>query len=188
MIEDDDISLFRSEMKGIKPIAYDKAEIGQKPKDKLLINKLRENANNSFTKEQIVDGLSDQFVIDVEPEEFLYWARSGMQDAQMRRLKAGQIAYDGSIDLHGMTVDQSRHLIWEFIEEATKREIRCVRVTHGKALRKDKAKPIIKSYINTWLRQHPQVLGFCSCQPKHGGTGAVYILLRRHLLEGRDKE
>lgn len=188
MIEDDDISLFRSVMKGIKPIAYDKAEIGRKPKDRVHINKLKENAGNPFTKDQIVDGLSDQFVIDVEPEEFLNWAKSGIQDAQMRRLKAGQIAFEGSIDLHGMTVDQSRHLIWEFIEAATHREIRCVRVTHGKALRKDKAKPIIKSYINTWLRQHPQVLGFCSCLPKHGGTGAVYILLRRHQLEGRDED
>ncbi|UYZ82997.1 Smr/MutS family protein [Entomomonas sp. E2T0] len=187
MAKDDDISLFRAEMKGVKPIKYDKADISKKTKDKLQIKTLKENAANTLTKENIIDGLSDQFVIDVEPEEFLYWANNGVQESQMRRLKAGQIPFAGSIDLHGLTVDQSRKLLWEFLDEATKLEIRCVRVTHGKALRKDKSKPIIKSYINTWLRQHPQILGFCSCQPKHGGTGAVYIILKRTMLEGRDE-
>ena len=40
---------------------------------------------------------------------------------------------------------------------------------------------------DSWLRQHPQVLGFTSCLPKHGGTGAVYVMLRRTMLEGRDE-
>lgn len=187
MINDDDISLFKQQMQGVKPIKYDKVDLNKKTKNKQQLKVLRENAANSLTKENIVDGLSDQFVIDVEPEEFLYWASNGVQEAQMRRLKAGQIPFAGSIDLHGLTVEQSRQLLWDFLDEATKLEIRCVRVTHGKALRKDKSKPILKSYLNTWLRQHPQILGFCSCQPKHGGTGAVYILLKRNMLEGREE-
>jgi len=45
----------------------------------------------------------------------------------------------------------------------------------------------IKSHVNTWLRQHPQVLGFTSCLPRHGGTGALYVVLKRTMLEGRDE-
>lgn len=187
MTEDKDFSLFKAEVQGVKPIKYDRAETGKKPKDRLQVNILRKNASNSLVKEIVVDGLSDQFVIDVEPEEFLYWSKNGVQESQMHRLKAGQIAFEGSIDMHGLIVDQARNLLWEFLDEATRLEVRCVRVTHGKALRKDKSKPIIKSYVNTWLRQHPQVLGFSSCQAKHGGTGAVYILLKRTMLEGRDE-
>lgn len=187
MIEDKDFSLFRFELTGVKPIKYDKADIGRKTRDPEFIKKRRQFASHLTNKGTVMEGLSDQFVIDVMPEEFLYWAATGIQDSQMRRLKAGQINFEGSIDLHGMTVNQSRELIWEFIAEAAKRQIRCIRVTHGKALRKDKSKPIIKSYVNTWLRQHPQVLGFSSCLAKHGGTGAVYILLKRTLLEGRDE-
>lgn len=184
---DDDISLFRSEMKNVKPIKQDKVDLGNKPKDKKQLKILRENATNALSKENIVDGLSDQFIIDVEPEEFLFWSNNGVSNSQMRQLKAGQISFSGSIDLHGLTIEQSRKLVSEFLEEATKIEVRCVRVTHGKALRKDKSKPILKSYLNTWLRQHPQVLGFSSCLPKHGGTGAVYILLKRTMLDGRDE-
>ena len=46
---------------------------------------------------------------------------------------------------------------------------------------------LFKSHVNTWLRQHPQVLGFTSCQAKHGGAGAVYVMLKRTMMEGRDE-
>lgn len=60
-------------------------------------------------------------------------------------------------------------------------------MTHGKAVRLEGKRPMIKSHVNTWLRQHAQVLGFCSCQAKHGGAGAVYVMLKRTMMEGRDE-
>ena len=132
--------------------------------------------------------MSDQFVIDVGAEDELYWARDGVQDGQMRKLKAGQVAFEGSLDLHGMTVEKARETLWAFFAEAARMEVRCVRVTHGKAARTDGKRPMIKSHVNTWLRQHPQVLGFTSCLAKHGGTGAVYVLLKRTMMEGRDED
>ncbi len=67
----------------------------------------------------------------------------------MRKLKAGQIAFEGSLDLHGMTVEKARETLWEFLAEAAKLEVRCVRVTHGKAARLDGKRPLIKSHVNT---------------------------------------
>src|SRR5699024_9240257 len=101
-------------------------------------------------------------------------------------MKAGQIAFEGSLDLHGMSVERARKNLREFLAEALRVEIRCVRVTHGKAARLAGKKPMIKSHVNTWLRQQKKVLGFTSCTARHGGTGAVYVLLKRHMLEGRD--
>ena len=86
-----------------------------------------------------------------------------------------------------MTVEKAREQLWDFIAEAIRLEVRCVRVTHGKAARLDGKRPLIKSHVNTWLRQHPQVLGFTSCLPRHGGTGALYVVLKRTMLEGRDE-
>lgn len=151
----------------VKPITHDRAETGKVRSNREQIATRRSNAtlNNDSTR---VDGLSDQFVIDVGAEDELYWARDGVQDAQMRKLKAGQIPFEGSLDLHGMTVEKAREQLWEFIAEATRLEVRCVRVTHGKAARLDGKRPLIKSHVNTWLRQHPQVLGFTSCLPRHG--------------------
>ena len=184
-MQDDDFSLFQAELRGVKPLKYDRADTGKPKADRKQFNTLRQAATIS-QGETKVDGLSDQFVIDVGAEDALYWAANGMQEGQMRKLKLGQIPFDGSLDLHGMSVEKARDTLWEFLAEATKLEIRCVRVTHGKAVRMDGRKPMIKSHVNTWLRQHPQVLGFSSCLAKHGGTGAVYIILKRTMMDGRD--
>jgi DNA-nicking Smr family endonuclease len=185
-MQDDDFSLFKSEVKGVKPIRHDRADTGKAKVDRKQLNNLRQAAtvrSNATT----VDGLSDQFVIDVGPEDDLHWARDGVQESQMRKLKLGQIGFEGSLDLHGMTVEKARETLWAFLAEAVRFEVRCVRVTHGKAVRLDGKKPMIKSHVNTWLRQHAQVLGFTSCQPRHGGAGAVYVMLKRTMLEGRDE-
>ncbi|HRY16587.1 MAG TPA: Smr/MutS family protein, partial [Candidatus Competibacteraceae bacterium] len=39
--------------------------------------------------------------------------------------------------------------------------------------------PILKQKVNHWLRQRDEVLAFCSARAIDGGTGAVYVLLRR---------
>ena len=162
-MQDDDFSLFQSAVRGVRPISHDRADTGKPKTDRQRLNTLRQAATVR-TDAIKVDGLSDQFVIDVGAEDELYWAR------------------------HGMTVEKARETLWAFFAEAARMEVRCVRVTHGKAARTDGKRPMIKSHVNTWLRQHPQVLGFTSCLAKHGGTGAVYVLLKRTMMEGRDED
>jgi len=186
-MQDDDFSLFRNEIRGVKPIKTEHADVGKPKTDRKNLAKLRQAASVRSDATITVDGLSDQFVIDVGPEDTLSWARDGVQEGQMRKLKLGQISFEGSLDLHGMSVELARETMWEFLAEATKLEIRCVRITHGKAVRLDGKRPMIKSHVNTWLRQHPQVLGFTSCLAKHGGAGAVYVMLKRTMMEGRDE-
>ncbi|TWI52786.1 DNA-nicking Smr family endonuclease [Pseudomonas duriflava] len=185
-MSEDDFSSFANEMRGVQRLVHDRADTGKPRTDRRQIAERRAAAQVS-NQTTTVDGLSDQFIIDVGAEDELYWARNGVQDTQIRKLKAGQVPFDGSLDLHGMTVEKARITLWDFLAEATRFEIRCVRITHGKAARLDGRRPLIKSHVNTWLRQHPQVLGFVSCQPRHGGTGAVYVLLKRTMLEGRDE-
>ncbi|WP_137817790.1 Smr/MutS family protein [Pseudomonas sp. 2FG] len=185
-MQDDDFSLFKSEIRGVKPIQHDRADTGKPKADRARIATLRQAATVREGALK-VDGLSDQFVIDVGPEDALNWARDGVQEGQMRKLKLGQIGFEGSLDLHGMSVEKARDTLWEFLAEAAKLEVRCVRITHGKAVRLDGKRPMLKSHVNTWLRQHPQVLGFTSCLPKHGGTGAIYLMLKRTMLDGRDE-
>jgi DNA-nicking Smr family endonuclease len=187
IMQDDDFSLFRSEIRGVKPIKTEHADVGKPKTDRKNLAKLRQAATVRSDATITVDGLSDQFVIDVGPEDMLYWARDGVQEGQMRKLKLGQISFEGSLDLHGMSVEMARETMWEFLAEAAKLEVRCVRITHGKAVRLDGKRPMIKSHVNTWLRQHQQVLGFASCVARHGGAGAVYVILKRTMMEGRDE-
>ena len=104
-MQDDDFSLFQSAVRGVRPIRHDRAEIGKARSNREQIATRRSNATVSNETAR-VDGLSDQFVIDVGAEDELYWARDGVQDGQMRKLKAGQVPFEGSLDLHGMNVER----------------------------------------------------------------------------------
>ena len=125
------------------------------------------------------DGLSDEIKQLVDSEETLLYAANGVQLSTMKKLKQGHTPWQQGLDLHGFSIDQARDDLSLFIRDAYRAGSRCVLVVHGKALSADGTPPVIKSYVNDWLRQFPQVLAFVSAQPRDGGTGAVYVLLKQ---------
>ncbi|WP_207063130.1 Smr/MutS family protein [Motiliproteus sp. SC1-56] len=129
--------------------------------------------------EGVSSGLSDALCSPVSSEESLVFAAPGVQHNTLRKLRKGHIPWQQGIDLHGYRVDDAREALGRFIRDAAREGLRCVLVVHGKALNGDGTAPIIKSHVNDWLRQLSAVLAFTSAQPVDGGTGALYVLLRR---------
>jgi len=116
---------------------------------------------------------------DIETGDDLLHRREGVQLSVMRKLRRGQYRCQAEIDLHGMVVDVARHCLAVFLREALDRDYRCVRVVHGKGLRSGNRGPVLKIKVAGWLRQRDEVLAYCSAREHDGGTGAVYVLLRR---------
>lgn len=116
---------------------------------------------------------------EIETGEELLYRRPGIQMSVMKRLRTGKIALEAELDLHGLRVDEARAALADFLSAAQHRGLRCVRVIHGKGHSSEGRVPVLKGKVNGWLRQWDAVLAFCSAQPAHGGTGAVYVLLRR---------
>jgi DNA-nicking Smr family endonuclease len=56
---------------------------------------------------------------------------------------------------------------------------RCVLVIHGKGEGADGGMGVIKGHIGTWLSQSGHVLAYETAQPRDGGSGALYVLLRK---------
>ncbi|MBI1731613.1 MAG: Smr/MutS family protein [Gammaproteobacteria bacterium] len=111
-------------------------------------------------------------------EELLYRA-PGLQDRQFRRLRRGQFRVEAELDLHGFTADAARLALAGFLTRSRQEGKRCVRIIHGKGRRSHQGRPVLKTRVHHWLRQRRDVLGFCSALPPDGGTGAVYVLLKR---------
>lgn len=116
---------------------------------------------------------------DIETGEELLFARPGLQHSTMRKFRRGHYAVEAELDLHGRVVSEAHVLVNAFLQEAQLRGRRCVRIIHGKGRRSASQVPVLKTKINTWLRRKDEVLAFCSARPADGGTGAVYVLLRR---------
>ena len=108
----------------------------------------------------------------------LFYASPGVQRKVIRKLKRGQIRVEDEMDLHGMRVRQAGEALERFLSECTDRGVRCVRVIHGKGLRSGGS--VLKENVATWLKLRGDVVAFCSATATDGGTGAVYVLLKKN--------
>ena len=104
--------------------------------------------------------------------------RPGMQHRVMKQLRRGKIALDDTLDLHGATALQARQQVSRFITISIANNFRAVIIVHGKGLRSTNNTPVLKTRVNYWLRDNDNVMGFCPAAPHHGGTGALYVLLK----------
>lgn len=118
---------------------------------------------------------------DVAPpaEGALLYCRPGVQKKTMRRLRRGQIRVEEELDLHGMRVSEAAIALGTFLAECADRGLRCVRVIHGKGFGSGGGRSVLKENVSRWLELREEVVAFSSAQPADGGTGAVYVLLRR---------
>ena len=86
------------------------------------------------------------------------------------------------IDLHGFTKQEAEVELKEFLIRSYKLGLRCVLIVHGRGLNSPESLPVIKEGLPRWLAQGPirkLVLAFATARPYDGGTGAIYVLLRR---------
>lgn len=105
---------------------------------------------------------------------------AGVDKRQAERLKRGKTGIEGRIDLHGMTLENAHRRLTDFLEDAQDAGKRAVLVVTGKGVREGTG--VIRRQVPRWLnepRLRPLVLAFEYAQPKDGGMGALYILLRR---------
>jgi len=115
----------------------------------------------------------------IEAGEGLEFSRPGLQHKILRDLRRGKFAIQGELDLHGMTRDQAYQAIMAFLADCLHRQLRCVRVIHGKGLGSYNRQPVLKGNVAKWLTQLDDVLAYCSAPAEDGGTGAVYVLLKK---------
>jgi DNA-nicking Smr family endonuclease len=105
---------------------------------------------------------------------------AGLDRSSDRKLKRGQMEIEARLDLHGLTRERAHEELLRFIMRCYDRELRCVLVITGKGRAE---KPgILRAAVPEWLSSAPLaalVLRFYNAQPKDGGAGALYILLRR---------
>jgi DNA-nicking Smr family endonuclease len=119
----------------------------------------------------------DAHELDVESGDELGFVRAGVSQSVLRRLRRGEYAVRDEIDLHGLTQDEARTALAEFLAEAATQGRHCLRVIHGKGRGSGQRGPVLKSAVNRWLRRHGGVRAFCSARRNDGGTGALYVLL-----------
>ena len=110
----------------------------------------------------------------------------GVDGRTATKLKRGLLPIDGTLDLHGMTRAEAEDALNRFIQARQSAGARCVLVITGKGLNQggvgDWSPGVLRQAVPGWLNAPPlagRVLGFSYAQPRHGGSGALYVLLKR---------
>lgn len=114
-----------------------------------------------------------------ETLEEVSFRRDSVSNKIFLRLKSGEFPLEAEIDLHGMRVAEARTQLQRFLRECIERGLISVRIIHGKGARSGPEGPILKPSVHHWLSLWDEVLAFASSQPRHGGNGAVYVLLKK---------
>jgi len=106
-------------------------------------------------------------------------AAIGLDRRTAEKLKRGQLPIDARIDLHGHTLNDAFAALEHCILNSSAAGRRCILVVTGKGLAGGGA---LKREVPHWLNLpalRDLVLAFTPSQPRDGGDGALYVLLRR---------
>jgi DNA-nicking Smr family endonuclease len=96
------------------------------------------------------------------------------------RLRRGRLPIQSTLDLHGLTQSEAHAAVQGFVVRAAERGLRTVLIVTGKGRRDGVG--VLKSALPRWLNEtplRPFVLALSQARPEHGGTGALYVLLKR---------
>ncbi|MGH8657216.1 MAG: Smr/MutS family protein [Gammaproteobacteria bacterium] len=170
----DDVALFQEAIGAVKPLHSSKVLLRRPgplpvPSKRLARERevLKEMLNGSYDPSELETG-----------EELLY-CHSSISWPQFRKLRRGCFSIQAELDLHGMTVPLARQALRSFLSQCIVLRYRCVRVIHGKGNGSFNRQPVLKQKLKHWLSQRHDILAFCSARRVDGGTGAVYVLLKR---------
>jgi DNA-nicking Smr family endonuclease len=103
----------------------------------------------------------------------------GLDRRSAERLRRGALPIEARLDLHGMTQDEAHGALADFLARSEAAGRRCVLVITGKGAR---VGGVLRAAVPRWLNEGPNrrhLLAFAPAQPKDGGGGALYLLLRR---------
>lgn len=172
---EDDGRLFRSAMSDARPLEIDTVEPRRR----------RPRPSARFSRQDRQDVLQESLDAPAHAMEMangsaLSYRHPSINLKTMRRLARGGISVQGEMDLHGLTSAQARESLKGFVAQSLLRGHTCVRIVHGKGLRSGQNGPVLKREVDRWLRRWEPVLAFVSARQADGGTGAVYVLLRKN--------
>ena len=112
-------------------------------------------------------------------------AAPGVDGNTWARLRKGEMSIDATLDLHGYTQNEAHSALIAMIARARALGIRCVCVVTGKGGKEGadgRTTGVLRANVPRWLNEPPlrgQILAFANARPRHGGEGALYVLIKR---------
>jgi DNA-nicking Smr family endonuclease len=179
-MNDDEDFLFQDAMADVTPLQHEQRIALKKDIANADAQQARRSSATAVKAE--VNPLADENILPLDSWYVLSFKRPGVQNGVFRKLKQGRYEAEARLNLHRMGFERARREIYAFVQQAEELGLRSVQIVHGKGENSSTAEQasIIKGGVDHWLRELETVQAFHSSKPQHGGTGAVYVLLRKN--------
>ena len=166
MLDEDAISLFRAEMKGVKPLKQDTFVAARPHKKKALatIKEQREQQDTLFY-------FSDEYEPLLDEESAVKYLRENEDSYLLKQLRRGDFSPEIFLDLHGLTREQAKLELAALIQTCEKEHLYCASIMTGYGTY------TLKRQIPRWLVQHPKVRALHQALKEWGGEAAILILI-----------
>ncbi len=176
--------LFQSAMHDVQPLSTKKSGRQIIPdKDTVKPSPGAPDTEKKY-RQYLQDLVQGRVEFDLEhTKEYLQGSIKGLDRRIMQDLKAGKYSPQAHLDLHGLTAEEAWKLLLEFVREHFLAGKRCLLLIPGRGKNSPFGKSVLRDQIQVWLTRAPLkrvILGFSTAQPRHGGAGALYILLRKY--------
>jgi DNA-nicking Smr family endonuclease len=105
-----------------------------------------------------------------------------LEERTRRRLARGLAEVDARIDLHGMRQERAFKALMSFLKHAQLRGHRLILVITGRGRESDEGRGVLRQVVPAWLARpefRDLVMGFEEAGRRHGGSGALYVRVRR---------
>ena len=115
-------------------------------------------------------------------DEYLQGHVVGLDAQVINKMRAGEFSSEAHLDLHGLNAAQAWEALVGFFRSAYHKNLRCVLVVPGRGLNSPGGSGVLRERLQTWFTQAPfkyVILAFCTALPRHGGAGALYVLMRK---------
>lgn len=165
-LQDDELSLFLDEMKGIKKLKQDTIN----PPRRQTTQSSKQKHANSLARDHSFY-FSDEFEPLLKENGPTQFTRADVSKYEVKRLRRGEYVPDMFLDLHGMTQIEAKRELGALIAACIKENVCCACVMHGIG------KHILKKKTPLWLAQHPSIMAFHQAPLEFGGNGALLILI-----------
>jgi DNA-nicking Smr family endonuclease len=107
--------------------------------------------------------------------------RQGTEERVLRRLSGAGFEPEATLDLHGMSREQAMRATHEFVRGQQQRGARYLLIIVGKGLHSEGGVGVLAESAAKALTQGlaaPLVTAFASADARHGGRGALAVMLR----------
>ena len=188
--DDDDVRLWESVTRSVKPIARRGIISSQRPETSALPKKTggsstKNRQTNIDDRREARGGgeASDTRSHTRNVADLSHGSAPGLDRRTAQRFRRGLMPIEATLDLHGHNRASGRQVLKSFLTNHQAAGRRCVLIITGRGLKDDWSVGVLRQAVPRWLNTEEfrkLVLAFAYARPNHGGRGALYILLRRN--------